>query len=264
MSKKTNRRARPDLQPVRKELDAIIAKGYGGHRVFEDWVGLMFFAFQRDDPHYLEIMGRYRNDGPMGQREADHFANALAELMGYMSSTNEEVLGPLYEEYAANHYVGQFFTPAAVCKLMARMSHTPPPPNRAFTVCDPACGAGACLIASAQEQSFEENYRAFFVGLDVDVNCVRMTALNLMFFNLEGIVMWGNFLALEVRGAWRTCRNVAFGGSLMETDAAKAQEWLRGSVQPSEREPATARCAKNDTNKPLKMEQLTLFPRSDF
>ena len=81
------------MQPVRKELDAIIAKGYGGHRVFEDWVGLMFFAFQRDDPHYLEIMGRYRNDGPMGQREADHFANALAGLMGYMSSTNEEALG---------------------------------------------------------------------------------------------------------------------------------------------------------------------------
>ena len=61
MSRKNNQRANPGLNPVRKELEAIISKGYNSYRVFEDWVGLMFFAFQRDDPHYLEIMGQYRN-----------------------------------------------------------------------------------------------------------------------------------------------------------------------------------------------------------
>ena len=103
MSKKSNQRVNPGLNPVRKELDAIIGKGHNGYRVFEDWVGLMFHAFQRDDPPYLEIMGQYRNTEPVGQRAADHFANATAYLLDYMRATNEETLGPLYEEYAANH-----------------------------------------------------------------------------------------------------------------------------------------------------------------
>lgn len=67
MSKKSNQRANPGLNPVRKELEAIIGMGYRSHRVFEDWVGLMFHAFQRDDPPYLEIMGQYRNTEPVGQ-----------------------------------------------------------------------------------------------------------------------------------------------------------------------------------------------------
>ena len=94
---------------MRKELETIIGMGYRSHRVFEDWVGLMFHAFQRDDPPYLEIMGGYRNTAPRGQREADHFATATACLLEYMRATNEEVLGPLYEEYAANHYTGPVF-----------------------------------------------------------------------------------------------------------------------------------------------------------
>ena len=114
MSKKSNQRVNPGLNPVRKELDAIIGKGHNGYRVFEDWVGLMFYAFQRDDPPYLEIMGQYRNTEPVGQRAADHFANATAYLLDYMRATSEETLGPLYEEYAANHYTGQYFTPSSV------------------------------------------------------------------------------------------------------------------------------------------------------
>ena len=132
MSKKSNQRVNPGLNPVRKELDAIIGKGHNGYRVFEDWVGLMFYAFQRDDPPYLEIMGQYRNTEPVGQRAADHFANATAYLLDYMRATNEETLGPLYEEYAANHYTGQWFTPSSVARLMARITHTAPPETGRF------------------------------------------------------------------------------------------------------------------------------------
>ncbi|WP_301964929.1 N-6 DNA methylase [uncultured Desulfovibrio sp.] len=185
MSKKHYQRGNPGLNPVRKELETIIGMGYRSHRVFEDWVGLMFHAFQRDDPPYLEIMGGYRNTAPRGQREADHFATATACLLEYMRATNEEILGPLYEEYAANHYTGQYFTPSAVARLMASITHIAPPETGRFKVLDPACGAGACLIAAAKEQTFEQNGRAVFVGQDIDLTCVRMTALNLMFFNLD-------------------------------------------------------------------------------
>lgn len=226
MSKKHYQRGNPGLNPVRKELETIIGMGYRSHRVFEDWVGLMFHAFQRDDPPYLEIMGGYRNTAPRGQREADHFATATACLLEYMRATNEEVLGPLYEEYAANHYTGQYFTPSAVARLMASITHIAPPETGRFKVLDPACGAGACLIAAAKEQTFEQNGRAVFVGQDIDLTCVRMTALNLMFFNLDGIVLWGNHLALEVRGAWETRRSLVWGGSIRSVDKEEARAWL--------------------------------------
>lgn len=263
MSKKSSQRMNPGLAPVRKELEAIMAKGHSGYRVYEDWVGLMFYAFQRDDPHYLEIMGQYRNEGPMGQREADHFANALACLMEYMQATNAEALGPLFEEYASSHYMGQFFTPSSVAQLMARICQTPPPEEGRFTVLDPACGAGACLIAAAKEQTFEQNNRAIFVGQDIDLNCARMTALNLMFFNLDGIVLWGNHLALEVRGAWKTRRSVAFGGSLRPVDKEEARAWLVQAAPQAKAAPAPVQDpvprVKTDTKTGRKMEQLTLF-----
>lgn len=58
------------MNTIRKNLEAVIRKGYQPHKVYEDWIGLMFHAFQRDDAHYLEIMRQYRNDAPHGQREA--------------------------------------------------------------------------------------------------------------------------------------------------------------------------------------------------
>lgn len=251
------------MTPVRKELEAIIGMGYHGYRVFEDWVGLMFYAFQRDDPSYLEIMGGYRNTAPVGQREADHFANATACLLDYMRATNEEVLGPLYEEYAANHYTGQYFTPSSVARLMASITHTEPPETVRFKVLDPACGAGACLIAAAKEQTFEQNGRAIFVGQDIDLNCARMTALNLMFFNLDGIVLWGNHLALEVRGAWETRRSLVWGGSIRPLDREEARAWLEGHFSgpetPPEPKKDSAVSVKTDTKIVRKIEQLSLF-----
>lgn len=263
MSKKSTQRVNPGLNPVRKEIEAVIGMGYHGYRVFEDWVGLMFYAFQRDDPSYLKIMGVYRNTAPVGQREADHFANATACLLDYMRATNEEALGPLYEEYAANHYTGQYFTPSSVARLMSGITHTEPPETGRFKVLDPACGAGACLIAAAKEQTFEQNGRAIFVGQDIDLNCARMTALNLMFFNLDGIVLWGNHLALEVRGAWETRRSLVWGGSIRPRDKEQAAQWLRGHFTGPEMPPApkktSAARVKTDTKTRQKMEQLSLF-----
>lgn len=67
------------------------------------------------------------------------------------------------------------------------------------TVHDPCSGSGRMLLAAASINRHWE-----FVGQDVDIRCVRMTALNLAFRNLYGYVIWGNTLALDKKLVYRT------------------------------------------------------------
>jgi hypothetical protein len=63
-----------------------------------------------NDEEYLKIVGRYNNSYEAGNRDIDHFANALAELMLQMRKTNEELLGEIYMQWNnANKHIGQFF-----------------------------------------------------------------------------------------------------------------------------------------------------------
>lgn len=216
----------PNLSALRKELDAIISMGYNPYKVFNDWIGLMFFAYMRDDPNYLKIMKEYRNKAPEGKREADHFANAHACLFRLYAQTNNEALSELYMEYCANSKIGQFFTPYHLAEITSKMVLTDIPKDRDFTVYDPTCGAGVFFIAAAKNMSFDDNCRAIFIGHDLDINCVRMCALNLMFFNLKGIVIHGNTLSMEIKDAWETRRSLLMGGSLHHIDdLKKLKDW---------------------------------------
>jgi hypothetical protein len=67
------------------------------------------------------------------------------------------------------------------------------------SVCDPCCGSGRMLLAAGEMQPGWE-----FVGQDIDLRCVRMTAINLALRNLYGYVIWGNSLGSEKRIVYRT------------------------------------------------------------
>lgn len=87
-----------------------------------------------------------------------------------------------------------------------------------------------CLIAIAKDQTQEQLNQTLFIGQDINLDCVRMAALNLMFFNLNGIILWGNTLNLELKGAWETHRSLFWGGSLHLLDTEEAQIWLEKHV----------------------------------
>lgn len=48
------------------------------------------------------------------------------------------------------------------------------------------------------------NRSRLFIGQDIDLRCVRMTAINLALRNLYGYVLWGNALTLEQKLAYKT------------------------------------------------------------
>lgn len=233
------------LSAIRKEINAISSRGYNTYKVFNDWISLMFFAYMHDDPPYLKIMGEYRNEAPEGQREADHFAMAHAYLLEHMKNTHEEVLSGLYMEFAPNEHIGQFFTPPNLASLMCGLTMKDLPKDRNFTIYDPACGASVFFIAAAKNMTFEENGRAIFVGQDLDMNCCRMCALNLMFFNLNGVIIHGNTLTMDIKNAWETRRSLIYGGSLHNCDLEEVKKWYCGVLLENANEYARSEAMQN-------------------
>ena len=90
----------------------------------------------------------------LAHAEQNKFAELLAEvIMGMEQNPDQDFLGELYMLCElGNDASGQFFTPYDVCRCMVEISggSDPAAENAGFfSVSDPACGAGALLIAFA-------------------------------------------------------------------------------------------------------------------
>lgn len=175
----------------------------------------MLYALQQRDDPYLEIVDRYDNDRPEGEREIDYFTRAFAQLQQGMAATDADLLGVVYEAYGmASDAFGQYFTPHNVCRFMAdvQMNTLAEPDGERVTVSDPACGSGRMLVMAAKQQP-----DAVFVGQDKDATCAKMAALNLCLFNVDGYVVLGDALRVEQRCVWQTA-HTPLGGCIRERD----------------------------------------------
>ncbi len=82
---------------------------------------------------------------------------AKPELDLRPSRVNQDIIGECYiyliSKFAsdAGKKAGEFYTPAAVSRLLAKLA-APKPGN---TICDPACGSGSLLIQASQEVGSE-------------------------------------------------------------------------------------------------------------
>ena len=196
---------------------------------FDDWLSLMLAAFQRDDPTYLKVLERYgpREDGK--PHPADHFARALGAIMLEMQKDNEtgvirDHLGEIYETNgAAEREMAQFFTPMPLCELMARMTIDDSAPEKAC-IADPACGSGRLLLACIRLRP-----NGVFFGVDKDVTCAKMAALNMLWRNVNATIIWGDCLRVKASGGWMTAQT-SLGGRVEAFDAARAQMLLEGSI----------------------------------
>ena len=95
---------------------------------------------------YQTIISKY------SAKERDGMAEMLAEVvMGMEQNPDQDFLGSLYMMCElGNDHAGQFFTPCDVCRCMAEITFDPklhPDMEGFISVSDPACGAGATLLA---------------------------------------------------------------------------------------------------------------------
>lgn len=175
---------------------------FDARTVFDDFLTMTLCSFSLnpatgksfDEDLYMETINKYKEN-----KLRHHFPKLLSCLVLEMeeliiSRECPDVLGSFYEQNLYRKGTAQYFTPWPICWFMASClageAHDESEPRR-LRILDPCCGSGRMLIAGAHNQGREHEY----YGIDVDLSCVRMTALNL-FLNgvFNGEVMWANAL----------------------------------------------------------------------
>lgn len=209
-----------DVRHVRgeaqKELvrmfESFSNRGHSRWKVWSDWITMSAIAisnvtdkshFDEREKQYLKIVERYT------KQELETFTDMLTTLfMALNDNPDQDFLGELYMRLElGNDHAGQFFTPYHVCEFMSALTT----PKEEFqqkiedrgwvAVCDPTCGAGALLVAFANQCKREGvNYqqKILFVAQDIDYIVGMMCYLQMSLLGMPGYVVIGDTLANPV------------------------------------------------------------------
>lgn len=146
---------------------------------------------------YLQAAGRYSQD------ELKIFARLLAMTAQAMEDEPEQdFLGEMFGALElTNHWKGQFFTPYSVCRMMAQIQTQGAAEEIEqkgyISVNDPACGAGALLVAAANSfRKSDINFQKhiLFVGQDIDPTAAMMCYIQISLLGCPGYVIVGDTL----------------------------------------------------------------------
>lgn len=164
---------------------------YDAARVFDDFLTLVIccLARQTQEDWYHDTIRKYDED------EINIFPKLLGSLFIIYEKNKMEnkwcdPLGTYYEllsgRFKKSNF-GQFFTPEALCDMIAQMMI--PEDTFGKNILEPACGSGRIILAS-NHRSKGNHYTA----VDLDAVCVKMTCINLAFHGVRADVYQKNFL----------------------------------------------------------------------
>ena len=167
------------------------------------------------EKRYRTIMDGYRKE------EQEIFPQMLGlVVLALEEDPEQDFLGSLY------HYLdlqqeqkGQFFTPYHICEFMSESQFAEDgkvwqPDGRGYiSVSDPACGAGAMLIAFAnvaRKHGINYQKHVLFVAQDIDRTAAMMCYIQLSLLGCPAVVAIGDikaiFDSLQSRSPIRTTR----------------------------------------------------------
>ena len=157
---------------------------------------------QEREARYMNIIGTYT------KKEQEIFPKLVSILVQSLQRNSEQdFLGEMFMSLElGNHWKGQFFTPYSVCKAMAAINIDDSLDKVAqkgyIAINDPACGAGATLIAArnALELAKIGGTQAFFVGQDIDRTAAMMCYVQLSLLGCAGYVVVANTICHPVTG----------------------------------------------------------------
>lgn len=193
----------------KKQFSNLFQSMTGRHspwKIWEDMVWLFATTIsnvvdgqyrEEREQQYLKIAKQHST------AEMEKYAKMFAMLVDVYEGGWSDFLGELFMELElGNDHGGQFFTPYSVCKCMASIS-LPDITEKVekagyVSINDPACGAGATLIAAADIilNDYKINYQqhALFIGQDIDYTTALMCYIQLSLLGCAGYVRVGNTL----------------------------------------------------------------------
>lgn len=210
------------------------------------------------EARYMQIIRRYENP------EQALFPKMMAAMVMRMEEGPSDVLGKLFSELELHNAArGQFFTPYELCQLMAGMMVGDDLGRKIersgfVTINEPACGAGAMVIAFAdamQQAGFNYQRHLHVTAQDVDSRAVHMCYLQLSLMHIPARVILGNTLTLEQREVWHTPAHIIGGWDWRLRARASRGESTAEHDEPA----ATQEPIQITPIDPHKFEQIALF-----
>lgn len=136
-----------------------------------------------------------------GQEMVDKLSDLIGifrrpELDFSRNHTNgDDIIGDAYEYLMRNFATesgkskGQFYTPAEVSRILAKIIGIDKATKRDITVYDPSCGSGSLLIRAADEAPFE----VAIYGQEKDITTAGLAKMNLVLHNKASGEIAGNY-----------------------------------------------------------------------
>lgn len=199
---------------VRGEAQKVIAKSFEGlcgrhsrWEVWADWITMSACSISNavDQTHREAREKIFLN---AREKYAEEEMDVMAEMLGMAvaaldENPDQDLLGEIFMTLGlGNEHNGQFFTPYNVCRAMSQLTigdvAVQVEAQGWVSAADPACGAGALLVAFANECLRQEvNYQtsALFVAQDIDFTVGLMCYIQLSLLGCAGYVVIGDSLA---------------------------------------------------------------------
>ena len=182
---------------------------HGRWEVWADWITMSACSIScAVDATHREAREKLYQTARTKYTEAE--LQVMAEMLGMVvaaldENPDQDLLGEIFMTLnLGNEHNGQFFTPYNVCRAMSQLTigdvAAQVEAQGWISAADPACGAGALLVAFANEcrrPGHEVNYQTsvLFVAQDIDFTVGLMCYIQLSLLGCAGYVVIGDSLA---------------------------------------------------------------------
>lgn len=191
------------INEIAKTINSM-SGAFSPDAIFSDWVLMMAMSiantctlhhgsvWEKREKAYLETMAKYDPE------DQAMFPVLSRMLVDNLDDAYADVLGQVYMAgNMGNDRTGQVFTPDSVCRATARIVRPVPGSDGLYWIHEPACGAGAMLIAviaNVREDGGDIGKIRVWAQ-DLDYRAVYMCYVQLSLIGIDGVVTQGDTLA---------------------------------------------------------------------
>lgn len=144
-----------------------------------------------------------------------------AHCLDYMQTTQDECFSSLWEYFAQNERLAQFFTPSEVCGVMGQIvldgvdwdgySERYP-----LVIGEPTAGGGRTLVGVLKLVPDGCMHKVLVHATELDRNVAMCCALNLLHYNVNGFVIQGDVISQRPQLVYRIRHDPWRGGEISE------------------------------------------------